>query len=122
MSAWRQKTINCIPELKQDFEDPETSIYGVFFEILPALIEAHKKQDTERIEKIYGFAEWCFKQKELWNAAGVAFYEHLVDYEEAKLEIEKWVKFDIYKEIRSLLEIRIGKDEVLKLDKKYKGR
>jgi len=122
MSKWRQKAINCFPELKQDFEDPETSIYGVFFEILPALIEAHKKQDTERIEKIYGFAEWCFKQKELWNAAGVAFYEHLVDYEETKLEIEKWVKFDIYKEIRSLLEIRIGKDEVLKLDKKYKGR
>jgi hypothetical protein len=33
------------------------------------------------LEKIYGFADWCAsqKEKELWNAAGVAFYEHLAD-------------------------------------------
>ena len=79
MSTWRQKAIDCLPELRKEFEKPETSIYDVFFEILPATIEAHKNKDISRLKKYYAFAEWCFRQKEkdLWNSAGVAFYEHL---------------------------------------------
>jgi hypothetical protein len=121
MSAWRQKAISCLPELRKDFENPETSIYGVFFEMLPALVEAHKQNDTDRLQNIYDYAEWCFKRKEkdLWNAAGIAFYEHLADYEETRYEIPKWVKYEIYKEIRGLLELRIAKEFILELDKRY---
>jgi hypothetical protein len=122
MSTWRRKAISCLPELKKDFEDAETSIYGVFLEMLPALIEAHKQNDTDRLENIYNYAEWCFKQKEedLWNAAGVAFYEHLGDYEETRNEMPKWVKYEIYKQIRGLLELRIAKDTLLELDKRFR--
>src|SRR5689334_23138286 len=121
MSTWRQKAISCLPELKKDFEDPETTIYGVFTEMLPALVEAHKNQDTSRIRNIYDFAEWCFRQKDndLWNAAGVSFYEHLGDYEETITEIPKWVKYEIYTVIRGLLERRIAKNVLLELDKRY---
>lgn len=121
MSTWRQKAINCLPELRKDFEHPDITIYGVFFEMLPAAIEAHRSQDISRLQNIYEFAEWCFKQKDkdLWNAAGVAFYEHLGDQVETRNEIPKWVKYEIYKEIRGLLELRIAKDALLELDKKY---
>src|SRR5689334_15014008 len=99
MSTWRQKAISCLPEFRTDFENPKTSIYGVFIEMLPALIEAHKRQDTDRMQSIYDYAEWCFSQKEkdLWNAAGVSFYEHLGDQEETRNEMNKWVKYEIYR-------------------------
>jgi hypothetical protein len=121
MSTWRRKAISCLPELKRDFEDAETTIYSVFREMLPALVEAHKQNDTDRLKNIYNYAEWCFmhKEEDLWNAAGVSFYEHLGDYEETRNEIPKWVKYEIYKEIRGLLELRIAKDFILELDKRY---
>jgi hypothetical protein len=36
MSVWRQKAIECLPEERKDFEDPESSIYLVFSELLLA--------------------------------------------------------------------------------------
>jgi hypothetical protein len=121
MSTWRQKAIRCLPELRRDFQKPETTIYTVFREMISALIEAHKQKDIGRIQNIYDFAEWCFKQKEkdLCNAAGVAFYEHLGDHEEIMNEIPKWVRYETYKKIRGLLELRITKDALLDLDKRY---
>ena len=121
MSKWRQKAIECCPELKKDFEQPDTSIYGVFSELLPATIDAHKENNIDRLQKIYGFAEWCFRQKEkdLWNAAGVSFYEHLGDDQVTRQANPKWVKRDIYKDIRSLLELRLDKVALSQLDKEY---
>ncbi|HEX3315269.1 MAG TPA: hypothetical protein VHR72_10285 [Gemmataceae bacterium] len=56
-------------------------MYSVFFELLPRVRLAHQDGDTDSLLRIYGFAEWCFEQRaeDLWNAAGVAFYEHLFD-------------------------------------------
>ena len=90
-------------------------------EMLPAAIQAHKVNDTTMLQNVYGFAEWCFRQKEkeLWNAAGVVFYEHLGDYEETSKELSRWIKRDIYKDIRGLLEWRLDKDALLKLDRTY---
>jgi len=121
MSVWRQKAINCLPELKKDFEQPGTSIYDVFLELLPAVVEAHKRKDIDRLKNIYTFAEWCFRQKEkdLWNSAGVAFYEHLGDYEETRQAMPQWIKLDIYKDIRGLLEARLDRNELQKLDSYY---
>jgi hypothetical protein len=107
--------------LKSEFERQDTSIYSVFFGVLPALVEAHKAKDTLKIARIYDFAEWCFRQKEkdLWNAAGVAFYEHLGDYEETLKEFPQWIKPNIYADIRGLLELRLEDTEVQKLDNIY---
>jgi hypothetical protein len=60
MSAWRKKAIECLPSLQKEFEQPDTSIYTVFFEMLPAAVEAHKQNNTEQLQKIYDYAEWCF--------------------------------------------------------------
>ena len=121
MSVWRRKAIETLPELSKEFEKPDTSIYDVFMDMLPAAIQAHKENNTVRLQAIYNFAEWCFRQKEkdLWNSAGVVFYEHLGDYEATSKEISKWVRRDIYNEIRGLLERRLDKEALLNLDRAY---
>ena len=122
MSAWRKKAIECLPESKKDFEDPETSIYLVFSYLVTAAVEFHKTNNIDRLQNIYDFAEWCFRQKskDLWNAAGVSFYEHLGDHPEIRQAIHRWVKPDIYAEIRGLLKWRLGDKEVQQIDKSYR--
>jgi hypothetical protein len=121
MSVWRRKAIECLPALRKEFEQPATSIYDVFIEMLPAVVKAHKDKDNITLRMIYDFAEWCFQQKEkdLWNAAGVVFYEHLGDYNETLKEFQKWVKPKIYCDIRGLLEQRLAETDLQNLDKLY---
>lgn len=122
MSAWRRKAIECLPHLNKEFEQPTTSIYDVFVEILAALVDAHREKDNTKLQKIYAFAEWCHEQKEkdIWNAAAVSFYEHLGDDEETLKNFSRWVKPGIYSGIRELLQLRLPKEEIQRLDKAYK--
>jgi hypothetical protein len=101
MSVWRQKAIDCLPESRKDFDRPGSTIYDAFIELL---------------QKIYDFAEWCLgqKDKQLWNAAGVCFYEHLGDQAETREDLRRWVKPQTYNQIKGLLEWRLGKEEFQK--------
>lgn len=121
MSAWRKRAIECLPALKKDFEDPQTSIYGVFMELLQATVASHKSNNVAQLKKNYDFAEWCFRQKseDLWNAAGVSFYEHLGDKTETLQSIHQWVKQDIYIEIRPLLKERVTDATLKAIDGLY---
>lgn len=122
MSTWRKKAIECLPEVRKDFEDPEESIYLVFSAMLSAAIDFHRENNNDRLQKIYDFAEWCLRQKnkDLWNAAGVSFYEHLGDQAETRQDIRRWVKPDIYAEIRGLLAARLGNKEMQQIDSIYR--
>jgi hypothetical protein len=121
MSAWRKRAIDCLPELRKEFEDPSASIYSVFIELLSATIVAHKNNDTNQLRLYYDFAAWCFSQKskELWNAAGVSFYEHLGDKVETLQAMHLWVSRDIYLEIRGLLKLRLDDTIMKELDGRY---
>ena len=123
MSVWRQKAIACLPEFKRDIEQRETSIYEVFSYLLSAVVDSHKNNDVERLRLLYGYAEWCYRQKEkdLWNAAGVAFYEHLGDQIETRECMAQWVKYDIYKEVRGLLELQVDERILQEIDKNYRA-
>jgi hypothetical protein len=118
MSTWRQKAIDIAPELKKDFQDPDLSPYTVFSALLDLLLQAHRDNNSTRIEKIYDYAGWCFRQKNqtLWNAAGVSFYEHLGDNELVFSQCTKWLKKDIYFDVRDLLALRLGEDKLAKAD------
>jgi hypothetical protein len=121
MSVWRHKAIEIAPELKNCFQDPDLSPYTAFSELLYLLEQAHLNKDILRIQKIYDYAEWCFRQKDqkLWNSAGVSFYEHLGDNEVVFSQFTNWIKKDIYKDIRSLLDQRLDNEKMKYLDKYY---
>jgi hypothetical protein len=121
MSTWRKKAIEIAPELRKDFEEPNIEIYSVFSELLTILENSFKNKDIEKIENIFNYAEWCFRQKEqkLWNAAGVSFYEHLGDNIETFANFTNWIKKDIYFDIRGLLQLRINEEKLETLDKFY---
>jgi hypothetical protein len=121
MSAWRRKAIACMPEESVEFARKDTTIYQVFFALLPATVRAHQQNDNVKLRNYYDFAEWCFtqKSKDLWNAAGVCFYAHLGDKEATSQAMPKWVKKNIYVQVRGLLVLRLDEDRVKQLDRLY---
>lgn len=121
MSVWRNKAIECAPELKKEFEQKEITLHSVFRELLPITRQAHKDKDYKRLKNIYDFAEWCLRQKDekLWNAAGVSFYEHLADSDDTFLPFTNWIKKEIYFDIRDLLNQRVDDEKIKKLDNYY---
>lgn len=122
METWRKKAHECLPEYKDSLGKQETTIYFVFFEMLPLTIEAHKKRDTKKLKQYYAFAEWCFRQdeKELWNAAGVAFYEHLGNYPETRKGMHRFISRELYKDIRGLIAQNLDKGQLKEFDLYYK--
>jgi hypothetical protein len=122
MSTWRKKAIEILPELKKVFNNKATTIYEVFIELLPATIQAHQQNNPELLRKYYDYAKWCFQQKEkdLWNAAGVVFYEHLGDFEETFTNMHLWIDKQVYNEIKGLLQLRLSPDKFLNLEKRYR--
>ncbi len=101
------------PEHKQWIQDEGLtfSIYQLFFDLLPIAREAHQRQDKETLERIYQYAEWCWKQQlrapEIHNAVAVAFYEHLIDDRSSMRDIPCWLKPDIFDDVKSLFEARL---------------
>jgi hypothetical protein len=81
MTEWRRRALELFPQLGRDLQGRDYSIYELFFDLEPMLRAAHDANDTDLLRRIYEFAEWCAREpaEELWNAAGVAFYEHLFD-------------------------------------------
>ena len=124
MSVWRRKALECLPEYRQEIEDKGSSLYTAMSCLLTATEEAHKHQDTSKLKQYYGFAEWCFRQKEkdLWNAVAVSFYEHLGDSEDTFAAMHLWVKADVYKDVKGLIELRVGKEKIYELDIRYFGK
>jgi hypothetical protein len=123
MSVWRRKAIETFPQLRQEFARPETTIHGVFFELLDRARDAHSRSDEELLGRIYGFAHWCFRQRadDLCNAAGVAFFEHLVDGPFLD-EIPRWVEPDVFEGCKDLFRVRLSKDEFGDLCDRYARR
>ena len=113
MSAWRRKALELFPDLRIEIQHGESTIYTVFFELLPRCRQAHHERNTEELEKIYGYAEECFRSrnKEMWNAAGVAFYEHLGDEPATRDEMHLWVKPDIFEDVAGLLKYMMKQSE-----------
>jgi hypothetical protein len=81
MAAWRRKALQAFPSLRNDLNNPQYNTYGLFLDLLIAAHSATRAGRTQELSKILAFAEWCLKQKakELWNPAGVVFFEDLFD-------------------------------------------
>jgi hypothetical protein len=90
-----------------------SSIYGLWFDLLPLTRNAHKKEDDTFLKKVYDFAEWCYFSREEGNsnAVMVSFYEDLVDNDETMRKMVKWVSMDIVKAAIGLWEFRLSKSK-----------
>jgi hypothetical protein len=88
----------------------------VFFRLVPMAREAHQAYDTEKLRRIYGFAEWCFEQKakDMWNAAGVAFYEHAFDGPRSLWEqVVRWLPPRVVRDCWGLWEWRLSAEDLI---------
>lgn len=118
MANWRRKAINLFPDLRYDVQRRDFSIYMLFFQLLPMSRAAHKAGDDETLRRIYGFAEWCFEQKanNMWNAAAVAFYEHLFDdHPSLWPEIVTWLSPRVIEDVWGLWEWRLSVENLAKV-------
>jgi hypothetical protein len=121
MSAWRHRALEAFPEQRRLVEAPETTLHQLFFELLPWCRQAHKSNDVAALKRIYDFAHWCSIQpeKELWNPAGVSFYEHLADARITLEAMPRWVPRGTFDDVAGLLEARLGSAEVDRIRKLY---
>src|SRR5262245_19250799 len=81
MSVWRRKALESSPELTKELtEDDVDSTYAMWREVfLPLTKIAYQRDDEELLGRIFEYAAWSARRpaKEVWNAVGVSFYEHL---------------------------------------------
>lgn len=114
MSLWRRKAVEMFPELKKDFQVGEKSSYSVFLTLRGLLWDALETNDEDTITKIFQFAEWCSRQKaeNLWNAAGVSFYEHIFDEWKYRQKVIAWLSPLVITSYKALWEGRLSSERV----------
>src|SRR5918994_4421240 len=97
MSTWRRKALELFPDLRNSLKSADTTAMLFLFELGSEADRAHRAEYNARLETIYSFAEWCARQpaKELWNAAGVGFYEHVFDEPGIREKVAPWLPNDI---------------------------
>src|SRR5687768_15658831 len=103
MQKWRELAVQLFPDMKTIYTQPEETVWGVLRDLQEQVVEAHKRNNTGLLERIYGFAAWCHSQREvdaeLWTAAYAVFYEHLVEHEETYRQIKHWLKPEIFRDV-----------------------
>lgn len=113
MSAWRRKLIALFPEKRQAIEKEYDSLYAFYLDFLPLTHEAHENKDDEFLKKIYGFSEWCSLQhaEDLWNPAGVSFYEHLFNTKRKTWQnILSWLSDRVIEQHKCLWELMLERN------------
>ena len=107
------------PGVATELSEPNYTIYQLFFDLTPMAEQAHKNHDTDSLGRIYGFAEWCLHQtdKDLWNSAGVAFYEHLFDERSLWDQIVPWLSTEVISQVQGLWEMMLPREEYQELTK-----
>jgi hypothetical protein len=110
MATWRKMALELFPDLRSSLEAPGTTVMLVFFELGSEAVRAHRADDVARLRAIYSFAERCARQpsKELWNAAGVGFYEHVFDEPTIREKVAAWLPDGIRAEMAGLWEHRLA--------------
>ena len=114
---WREKARELFPALQADLELEGYSIYSLFFDLLPMALQAHDSDDTQLLQRIYNYAEWCFSQEErdLWNPAGVAFYEDLFDEDERWETVTPWLSKEVVEGCWTLWEFGLSPERFERL-------
>ncbi len=91
-------------------EKCDTSIHSVLHQLVPLCQLAHEARDAEALRSIYGFAEWCLEKDvegdvDLGNAAGVSFYEHIIESTTVVEQLAGWLTPEVFRQVRGLFEV-----------------
>lgn len=119
---WRHLALILLPQIYGE-ERPD-SLYSLFFKLNIRRRDALKSDDTEELARIHAFAEWCacHEERYIWNAAGVAFYEHLFDRGVAIDRVIPWLSAKVYADVKGLLEWRLGADRAVEIEQAMQRR
>lgn len=120
MELWRSKAIESFPSLAPELEERDYGMAQLFFDLLPIWKDAHHQNDNLLLVQIHAFAEWCLDQQdyEIWNAAGVGFYQHLFDEHGIPLaNITRFIPQNIMQEISDFLRVRHPPEVIGRLEK-----
>lgn len=127
MAVWRRRALALFPEWKSEFHEIADSPYSLFWTIRAQTYEAHRSGDRDFLRRAYGFAEYCSNStaKQLWNSAGVSFYEHIVEERDLWDSVALWICPDVKKDVEALWELSLASEELDEFQSLYaiqKGR
>ncbi|MEQ1932077.1 MAG: hypothetical protein ABL957_16310 [Parvularculaceae bacterium] len=109
---WRSLAKALLPSVLESFDrsDPNGGPMRFFFEVLPEFQSALQSNDEPRLVAALEFARWSLAQpeKELWNAAGVAFWELLFDDWKQSARVAAWIPPDVICLVDGLWRFRLG--------------
>lgn len=120
MDNWKQKLLDLIPEEQEEWQS-EFSIYLAFGTILGIVENAARDFNEDLLKRCFAFAQWCHDQeeKDLWNSAGVSFYEHLADDPAVEQVVHRFVNRKTFEDVRGLLESMGKVDAVKRIEQRY---
>ena len=124
MAVWRRRALETFPELRSELGLEDYSIYQLFFDLVPRVERAHADGDESFLRRAYGFASWCASQKtkDLWNAAGVAFFEHVFDRWNQRQLVVPWISPQIIANHWGLWERRLNEVQLAELRQLFANR
>lgn len=95
-------------DLTDHWDGLPDSVMQLFFDLMPKTRDAIERGDDRFACAAFAFAEWCLNQAEddLWNGAGVCFYEHLFDGDADVGLTCAWLSDGVFAKIDSLLEVQ----------------
>jgi len=110
MEAWRRLAIELFPECEGKYLNTD-SILSVLSDLEDMVDAAHRQNNEDDLVRIYKFTEWCYSQKDndpdIWEAASMTFYQHLLDSDLTLWAIPYWVKPDTFREMRGEYDTRM---------------
>ena len=122
MADWKNRALELLPTLRPVIGH-DWSCHVFLGELLPLVWDAHRAEDTDTLDRVYGFARWCFDQpgQFLANAAVVSFYELVFDEWDLRFAIAAWLPADVVARVRPLWEWRLPGERMAEVDKLVTG-
>lgn len=114
MATWRRRALAVFPELRADLSLPGATLITFGWHMVEVVRCAHAEGDIATLRRIYGYALWCHRQRApaLWNAVGVAFYEHLLDRPADWRAVLAWLAPEVIESAWPLWEWRLGTEKM----------
>ena len=115
MEARHERALRLFPEHKWAYDYPEETVWQVLSVLHESVVSAHEANDVDQLKKIYGFAEWCHSQKssdpDIWMAAYMKFYEHLVENSATYAAIPDWLTPEVFEDVLPQFQERLEDKE-----------